>query len=247
VTDQFLSVARLKAAFTGPEVRVLVSTRDYGAGYRIIQAFESRTAAAFWLTVAMCLSSPPKTLPALRAPPLSKAIFTGREERDSYTPENDVAGNTWYARDVPTLAQALGTEEVLHRRPLKTAPKPAQILPLPLDTSTIPNRHLRIHHHMVWIGRRLGANDRLLSPTPTCESEAMKYISTRGQAPELTFEDAMLTGLARDGGLYLPDEIPTLSKTEIAALSQDSPMKKQPLPSCGHTSATPSQTPSSKS
>ena len=47
----------------------------------------------------------------------------------------------------------------------------------------------------------------------------MKYISTRGQAPELSFEDAMLTGLARDGGLYLPDEIPTLSKTEIAALS----------------------------
>lgn len=28
----------------------------------------------------------------------------------------------------------------------------------------------------------------------------MKYISTRGQAPELSFEEAMLTGLARDGG-----------------------------------------------
>ncbi|MEM7320212.1 MAG: hypothetical protein AAF408_14475, partial [Pseudomonadota bacterium] len=38
----------------------------------------------------------------------------------------------------------------------------------------------------------------------------MKYISTRGQAPELTFEEAMLTGLARDGGLYLPDSIPQM-------------------------------------
>lgn len=47
----------------------------------------------------------------------------------------------------------------------------------------------------------------------------MKYISTRGQAPELTFEDAMLTGLARDGGLYVPAEIPTMSKDEIAALA----------------------------
>ncbi len=47
----------------------------------------------------------------------------------------------------------------------------------------------------------------------------MKYISTRGQAPELTFEEAMLTGLARDGGLYVPAEIPTLSRDEIAALS----------------------------
>ncbi len=47
----------------------------------------------------------------------------------------------------------------------------------------------------------------------------MKYISTRGQAPELSFEEAMLTGLARDGGLYLPAEIPTLSHDEIAAMA----------------------------
>lgn len=47
----------------------------------------------------------------------------------------------------------------------------------------------------------------------------MKYISTRGQAPELTFEEAMLTGLARDGGLYLPAEIPVMTQEEIAALA----------------------------
>jgi threonine synthase len=46
----------------------------------------------------------------------------------------------------------------------------------------------------------------------------MKYISTRGQAPELTFEEAMLTGLARDGGLYVPAEIPQMTRDEIAAL-----------------------------
>ena len=44
----------------------------------------------------------------------------------------------------------------------------------------------------------------------------MKYISTRGQAPALSFEDAMLTGLARDGGLYVPATIPTMNAAEIA-------------------------------
>jgi threonine synthase len=47
----------------------------------------------------------------------------------------------------------------------------------------------------------------------------MRYVSTRGQAPELTFEEAMLTGLARDGGLYVPAELPQMSPGDIAALS----------------------------
>ena len=47
----------------------------------------------------------------------------------------------------------------------------------------------------------------------------MRYVSTRGQAPELSFEEAMLTGLARDGGLYVPAEIPIMSAADIAALA----------------------------
>ena len=47
----------------------------------------------------------------------------------------------------------------------------------------------------------------------------MKYVSTRGRAPELTFEDTMLTGLARDGGLYVPQTIPRMSDDEISALA----------------------------
>ncbi|MEM8619928.1 MAG: threonine synthase [Actinomycetota bacterium] len=38
----------------------------------------------------------------------------------------------------------------------------------------------------------------------------MRYVSTRGQAPELGFADALLCGLATDGGLYVPAEFPTL-------------------------------------
>ncbi len=47
----------------------------------------------------------------------------------------------------------------------------------------------------------------------------MRYISTRGQAPALSFEQAMLTGLARDGGLYVPEAVPTLTPDEISALA----------------------------
>ena len=50
----------------------------------------------------------------------------------------------------------------------------------------------------------------------------MRYVSTRGQAPVLNFEEAMLTGLARDGGLYVPETIPTMSRDEIADLAGQS-------------------------
>jgi len=47
----------------------------------------------------------------------------------------------------------------------------------------------------------------------------MRYISTRGQAPALGFDEALLTGLARDGGLYVPETWPTLSGPEIRSLA----------------------------
>ena len=46
----------------------------------------------------------------------------------------------------------------------------------------------------------------------------MKYISTRGLAPALTFEEAMLTGLALDGGLYVPEYIPKVTKNQILSM-----------------------------
>ena len=39
----------------------------------------------------------------------------------------------------------------------------------------------------------------------------MRYISTRGQTPALGFSDAVATGLAPDGGLFLPETMPDLS------------------------------------
>ena len=47
----------------------------------------------------------------------------------------------------------------------------------------------------------------------------MNYVSTRGMAPKLGFEQAMLAGLARDGGLYVPECWPHLDPDEIAAFA----------------------------
>jgi len=48
----------------------------------------------------------------------------------------------------------------------------------------------------------------------------MRYISTRGKASSLSFEDVLLTGLASDGGLYVPESLPQFSHEEIASWSK---------------------------
>ena len=50
----------------------------------------------------------------------------------------------------------------------------------------------------------------------------MRYVSTRGQSPELNFEETMLTGLAPDGGLYVPAEVPQLSADVIKGMAGQS-------------------------
>ena len=48
----------------------------------------------------------------------------------------------------------------------------------------------------------------------------MKYMSTRGRIRDLTFKDAVMMGLADDGGLLLPESIPALTPGDIAALEK---------------------------
>src|SRR5436305_14541856 len=57
---------------------------------------------------------------------------------------------------------------------------------------------------------------RLGGKAAPLEGGLTRYISTRGEAPVLGFCDVMLTGLARDGGLYVPEVWPQLSPDAIA-------------------------------
>lgn len=54
---------------------------------------------------------------------------------------------------------------------------------------------------------------------PHPEARLLLHISTRGEAPAIGFSDALLTGLARDGGLYVPETWPALSRETIQAFA----------------------------
>jgi len=47
----------------------------------------------------------------------------------------------------------------------------------------------------------------------------LRYLSTRGQAPDLAFDDVVLAGLAGDGGLYLPASYPNVAAEDISRLA----------------------------
>src|SRR5215467_4289815 len=48
----------------------------------------------------------------------------------------------------------------------------------------------------------------------------MRYVSTRGQAPAVGFVDAVLGGLAPDGGLYVPERWPQIGADEIEGFAE---------------------------
>src|SRR5262249_53214308 len=63
-------------------------------------------------------------------------------------------------------------------------------------------------------GRRLWGR-----PRQADEGRLMRYVSTRGQAPAVGFVDAVLGGLAPDGGLYVPERWPQIPADEIAGFA----------------------------
>ncbi len=135
--DRYLPVA-LNGAFEPGGLHVLASTRDLGAGHRVISAFEDRAAGRILVDRGFV-----RTGSALGPWPGGQAAFSGNlhwpDERDGSTPENDVAGNIWFARDVEQMAALLGTRPVLVVA--REATHPA-ITPLPITSEAVRNKHL---------------------------------------------------------------------------------------------------------
>jgi surfeit locus 1 family protein len=138
--DKYLPVQATGTVLAG-EAHVLVSIKDVGPGYRIIAPFELSDGRAILLDRGFVRDSAKDT--ARTTGPLS---VTGNlhwpNEVDSYTPAPDLDGNTWFARDVPALAQALGTDPVLLIARTTSEPAPT-VTPLPVDSAGIPNDHLQ--------------------------------------------------------------------------------------------------------
>ena len=138
--DKYLPVQATGTVLAG-EAHVLVSIKDVGPGYRIIAPFELSDGRTILLDRGFVRDSAKDT--ARTTGPLS---VTGNlhwpDEVDSYTPAPDLGGNTWFARDVPALAQALGTDPVLLIARTTSEPAPT-VTPLPVDSAGIPNDHLQ--------------------------------------------------------------------------------------------------------
>ena len=136
--DKYLPV-QIAGQFGEGILRVLVSQKRVGAGYRIISPF--RTGDRTILIDRGFI----KTDAQLTPPPPGQVTLTGNlhwpDDRNSSTPENDIAANTWFARDIAAMAEVLQTEPTLVVA-RELSPTDPGMTPLPVDTSGIPNDHL---------------------------------------------------------------------------------------------------------
>jgi surfeit locus 1 family protein len=136
--DKYLPV-QMSGQFDEGAVRVLVSQKQVGAGYRIISPFEGEGRRILVDRGFIKVDA------ALPAAPAGAVQITGNlhwpDDRLDSTPENDVAGNIWFARDIGPMAEALNTEPVLLVLRDMSQPDGA-VTPLPVDTGGIPNDHL---------------------------------------------------------------------------------------------------------
>jgi surfeit locus 1 family protein len=138
--DRYLPV-RASGTITTDEAHVLVSVKRVGPGYRIVSVFDTDGGRRILLDRGFVPDAERDTpRPAVRA--TVEGNLHWPDDRTSSTPENDVSGNIWFARDIDRMAQVLDTEPVLMIARNTSEPDPA-VTPLPVDTSGIPNDHLQ--------------------------------------------------------------------------------------------------------
>lgn len=135
--SQYLPVT-VTGHFSETGLRVLSSLKHIGPGHRLIRRFETGDRS---ILVDRGFLRDGTTLPEV---PTGEVTITGNllwpDETDSFTPAPDITGGLWFARDVPAMASALGTEPVmLVASTVSYDPEP--VLLVPVSTENIPNDH----------------------------------------------------------------------------------------------------------
>lgn len=138
---------RMQGAIGNGALFVLVSVKQRGAGWRVISDFTTLEGRRVLLDRGF-VPVANKTAPDRRDEEVSVlGNLHWPDDRNSSTPDNDPTTNTWFARDIAVMAEALGTEPLLVIARDLSPPDPG-VSPLPVDTSGIPNDHL--HYAITW-------------------------------------------------------------------------------------------------
>lgn len=146
--DRYLPVT-VEGAMLAGEIRVLVSRKLIGAGYRLIAPFETDDGRRVLVDRGFVTVEEGNAVRGLGHMRVAGNLHWP-DEIDGYTPDPDRGANIWFARDVPMLAAELGTEPVLIIAASQTDPG---VTPLPVDTAGIPNDHLS--YAVTWFGLAL--------------------------------------------------------------------------------------------
>lgn len=141
--DQYLPVS-LTARFTGEGLDVLVSRKQIGAGFRVIAV--ARTQDGRRVLVDRGFMRYEDREGATRiGPEAGDVTLYGNllwpDEVDGFTPAPDTKTGIWFARDLPAMAQELGTEPLLIVQWASSLEDP-KVEAMPVQISGIPNDHL---------------------------------------------------------------------------------------------------------
>ncbi|PQV57399.1 surfeit locus 1 family protein [Defluviimonas denitrificans] len=148
--DQYQPVS-VEGRTTGQELLVLSGKKGQGAGFEVIDAFETPEGRRVLLDRGFIPEDMRDTArPAIRVTGTGNLLWPN--DSDSYTPPPDAKTGLWFARDVAGMAKTLGTEPLLIV--LKASEGDLQgVGPRPVDTSAIPNDHL--NYAITWFSLAL--------------------------------------------------------------------------------------------
>lgn len=136
--DSFMPVA-VSGQFRGKARDILVSRKDAGPGFRVVAAFRTDEGRSILIDRGFLPEARRGAGHSASGPVTVIGNLHWPDEVDSFTPPPDAARGIWYARDLPRLADALGTEPVLVVARSDTG---EGVQPWPVDTSGVRNDHL---------------------------------------------------------------------------------------------------------
>lgn len=123
---------------TGEELHVLVSGTQAGTGYRVISKVETPIGPILVDQGLLALDN------KNAAPHVARMDITGTllwpDDQNSNTPDPDLGANIWFARNIATMSQTLGTLPLMVVTTATLPPDP-RLKPLPVNTATIKNDH----------------------------------------------------------------------------------------------------------